>query len=142
MAVASLNPVITTLSGRIGNAVFYCRRGTQCARAYVVPRNPDTYAQRAVRGNFASAVKAWQQMSTTGKYAFTRKARGLGMSGYNLFISVFMTGNSIRQKKYSAAWGKAFSAKKYTHPDRIHSVSLPSMACTAVNALKSAGEYG
>ena len=55
MATAKLNPVLESISGRIGNAVFYCRGNRQCVRTYVVPENPDTVLQREVRKNFANA---------------------------------------------------------------------------------------
>ena len=90
MATATLNPVFKSISGRIGNAVFYCRQNTQYVRSYVVPKNPDTPLQREARGNFAGAVKSWQQMTLEERYAYVRKARDLGMSGYNLFISFIM----------------------------------------------------
>ncbi len=90
MATATTNILINTLSGRIGNVVFYMNRGRQCVRAHVIPRNPDTEAQRAVRNAFGDAVRTWQAMSADGKHEYIRKARYLNMSGYNLYISKYM----------------------------------------------------
>ncbi len=102
MAVAELNPLISAISGRMGNLVFYIRQNRQCIRSYVLPRNPDTDAQRIIRRTFADAVKSWQAMTRDEKYIFTRKARGLQMSGYNLYISEYMT-KKIKDAKESSS---------------------------------------
>jgi hypothetical protein len=90
MATATPNIMLKAISGRIGNVVFYTNRGRQCVRTYVVPRNPDTAAQRAVRRSFGDAVRSWQAMSQDEQYAYTRKARSLNISGYNLYISNYL----------------------------------------------------
>ncbi len=90
MATATPNILINSIRGRIGNVVFYTRRGRQCVRVHVIPRNPDTEAQRVVRRAFGDAVRSWQAMSPDEQYTYTRKARHLNMSGYNLFISGYM----------------------------------------------------
>ncbi len=96
MAIATPNIMIRSIHGRIGNLVFYYRRravngaGTQCVRMHVIPRNPDTEAQRRVRCAFRNAVLSWQSMTADEKYAFNRKARFMNMSGYNLYISQYM----------------------------------------------------
>jgi len=59
MAEVFLNPAFTALSGRMGEFVFYSYDQRTFFRSYVVPRNPDTPAQRANRGLFRDAMKAW-----------------------------------------------------------------------------------
>jgi hypothetical protein len=86
----SLIVLLNSISGRIGNIVFYTNRGRQCVRKHVIPRNPDTAAQRIVRCAFSDAVRSWQSLSEDEQYAYTRKARNLNMSGYNLYISKYM----------------------------------------------------
>ncbi|MBN2041638.1 MAG: hypothetical protein JW864_16500 [Spirochaetes bacterium] len=125
MATAKLNPVILSISGRFGNSVFYVSRNRQCVRSYVVPRNPDTLLQKEVRKNFAEAVKSWQRISPEEKYAYARKARGLGMSGYNLYISEFMAGKKAARKKYKISGAVSIFQENMTSPGHIHSVSLP-----------------
>jgi hypothetical protein len=90
MATAKTNILINSISGRIGSVVFYVRRGTQCVRTHVIPRNPDTEAQRTVRRSFAGAVRSWQSITPEERYAYNRKARYLNMSGYNLYISKYL----------------------------------------------------
>ncbi len=90
MATARPNILINSISGRIGNVVFYKRLGVQCVRLHVIPRNPDTVAQRVVRRCFGDAVRSWQAMTEDEKYSYNRKARYLNMSGYNLYISNYL----------------------------------------------------
>jgi len=90
MATATANILINSISGRIGNVVFYTNRGRQCVRSHVIPRNPDTVAQRIVRRAFGDAVRSWQAMTQDEKHEYIRKARYLNMSGYNLYISKYM----------------------------------------------------
>jgi hypothetical protein len=105
MATATPSILINSISGKIGNVVFYTRLGTQCVRAHVVPRNPDTQAQRAVRRSFGDAVRSWQSLTPEDKHNYNRKARYLNMSGYNLYISNYMrrTLNAALQSGMPAA---------------------------------------
>ncbi|HRZ25726.1 MAG TPA: hypothetical protein P5346_06260 [Spirochaetota bacterium] len=90
MGIAILNPAITSISGRVGGIVFYTHNDNTYFRSYVVPRNPDTPAQRSNRGAFRDAMKAWQALSSFDREGFARRARRLGMAGHNLFISRYM----------------------------------------------------
>lgn len=90
MAAAAVNPLIAEIHGRTGKTVFYSRYGRTCVRMHVIPRNPDTEAQRIVRRTFAMAVKSWQVMTLEQRDKFNRKARNMNMSGYNLYISEYM----------------------------------------------------
>lgn len=90
MAEVFLNPVFTALNGRVDNLVFYTSCGRQFVRSYVKPRNPDTPAQRRNRDLFREAMKSWQALSSYDRDVFSRRAKRLGMTGHNLFISRFM----------------------------------------------------
>ncbi|MBN2039712.1 MAG: hypothetical protein JW864_06700 [Spirochaetes bacterium] len=142
MATAKLNPVILTISGRFGNSVFYISRNRQCVRSYAVPRNPDTLLQKEVRKTFARAVKSWQQVSPEEKYAYTRKARGLGMSGYNLYISEFMTGRKTARKNYKNSGTVSIFQENKTSFKHIHSVSIPFMLLCEANKQYSGTGFG
>ncbi|MBN2038603.1 MAG: hypothetical protein JW864_01080 [Spirochaetes bacterium] len=142
MATAKLNPVILSISGRFGNSVFYVNRNKQCVRSYVVPRNPNTLLQKEVRKNFTDAVKSWQQISPEEKYAYARKARGLGMSGYNLYISEFMTGRKAARKKYKTSGTVCIFQENMTTLDRIHSVSIPYMLLCEASEQYSGTGFG
>ncbi len=137
MATASPSLLINSIQGRLGSFVFYYSRGTQCVRTYVIPRNPDTQAQRIVRRNFAEAVHTWQSMTSDQKYAFNRKARYLNMSGYNLFISGYiktnirslLANNTTSEYDMSAATAASFSP--------IHSVSNPYLKANSLHTAKN-----
>ncbi len=99
MAKAKLNPMFTSINGRIGNIVFYKRKGIQCLRRYVIPHNPDTEAQRKNRHTFRNAVSSWKALSVEEKNTWNKKVRRLRkqMSGYNLYISEYMKENNINK---------------------------------------------
>ena len=87
MAHVTLNVAFRTLSGRVGDAVFYTRYGRQYMRPYVKPSNPDTPAQRARRSAFRHAVRAWQALGEEEKLQWKKVGRKRHLSGYNAFIS-------------------------------------------------------
>ena len=130
MAIALLNPLISSVNGRLGNVVFYKRRNTQCIRSYVIPRNPDTAAQRAARHTFADAVKSWQSITRDEKFKFIRRARNMQMSGYNLYISLFIKKQESSERKASAALCP-LNNNIFNSP--IHSVSYSSFIQTEKN---------
>ncbi len=94
MAEAFLNPAFTALNGRIGDVVFYSFGGRVFFRAYVKPRNPDTPAQRRNRRLFSDAMRAWRGLSAFEKGSYNHRARRVGMTGHNLFISRYMTSHA------------------------------------------------
>ncbi len=133
MATATPNIMIKSISGRIGNLVFYQRRGIQCVRTYVIPRNPDTLAQKAMRRNFADAVLSWQSMTADERYAFTRKARNINMSGYNLYISLYMRTIISNNAVTGNVLLPSFSAIPATTFNRFPSVSNPYIKAYSIN---------
>jgi hypothetical protein len=102
MAIAIVHPMLRSISGRIGSLVFYSYNGTQYVRQYVVPRNPDTSAQRRRRELFAEAVSRWQSISESAQERWNRKAMGTVRTGYTLFISVFLKGEELISEAVSA----------------------------------------
>lgn len=59
MARASLAPFMGEIVGKLGNGVFQRGRAGLTLRERVVPINPNTSAQVAVRANLTSLSKAW-----------------------------------------------------------------------------------
>lgn len=90
MAKVTLNPMLDSLNGNIGNIVFYQRWKRMYARIYVTPDNPDTEKQRANRALFRNAMNEWKLLSTEEKHRYNKRARRLPMTGQNLFISEYM----------------------------------------------------
>ena len=77
-------------SGRAGAYVYYMRKGRQCWRRYVVPKDPRTAAQRHSRAIFGTTSKTWsanesltdeQRDAWYADGAKTRSRKRLGASG-------------------------------------------------------------
>lgn len=96
MAKVKLTSILTEASGSMDRVVHYNRLGTQCTRAYVIPENPDTEAQRENRKAFADAVKEWQSLPEDKKECWNKKAAMLrrkgktGKTGYTVFLSHYL----------------------------------------------------
>lgn len=75
-------------SGKVGKSgVFATWKGRQYRRSYVIPANPKTPAQQAVRNNFKNAVDAWHNFDALQKQAYGYLATPLQISGFNLWVS-------------------------------------------------------
>jgi len=75
-------------SGQAGKAgVFAKWKGRQYRRAYVIPANPKTTMQQAVRGYFTNAIAAWHTYHSIQRLVYSYLATGLVMSGFNLLVS-------------------------------------------------------
>ena len=75
-------------SGQAGKAgVFAKWKGRQYRRAYVIPANPNTTKQQAVRSNLSNAIDRWHSYQTQQRRAYGYMSAGLVMSGFNLFVS-------------------------------------------------------
>jgi len=75
-------------SGQAGKAgVFAKWKGRQYRRKYVIPANPKTTMQMAVRGYFTNAIATWHTYHSIQRLVFSYLATGLVMSGFNLLVS-------------------------------------------------------
>ncbi|GAI66443.1 unnamed protein product, partial [marine sediment metagenome] len=75
-------------SGQAGKAgVFAKWKGRQYRRKYVIPANPKTTMQIAVRNSFTNAVTAWHIYGSLMRLCYSYLATGLVMSGFNLLVS-------------------------------------------------------
>ncbi|HPS57382.1 MAG TPA: hypothetical protein PK514_04690 [Spirochaetota bacterium] len=92
MSKVTLNPMFQNHSGRMGRIVHYSLFGKQYCRIHVIPKNPRTECQQAVRRTFADAVNSWRRLLPEQKAEYNRKARKKRMRGYNLYISKYMKG--------------------------------------------------
>lgn len=73
--------------GKLANAiVFMGWRGINTVRQWVKPANPNSAAQQAIRGDFSDAVTLHKSLPADDKAAWSAKAAGLSLSGYNMFI--------------------------------------------------------
>ena len=58
---------------------------------FYTPRNPRTENQQANRAIFAAAVAAYQLLTAEQKMAYHKRAVGKKFTGYNLFITEYMS---------------------------------------------------
>ena len=81
--------------GTIGKAITFAYwKGVNYVRSRVVPNNPNTDAQQAIRALITDATVAWKNGATVGttqinsayKLAYDEASAGQRYSGFNLFI--------------------------------------------------------
>ena len=84
-----MNGYLGGFSGKLGPAVGYCWNGKWCMRSHnAVVRNPRTEAQQEHRRAFKEQVQLAAQMRMVVTASLTLPARDLGMTSYNLFVSM------------------------------------------------------
>jgi hypothetical protein len=73
--------------GKLANAmVFMGWKGLKTVRQFVVPANPNTDPQKAVRATFTTAVGKHHLLLGPDKVAWDARASGQQLSGFNLFM--------------------------------------------------------
>lgn len=70
----------------------HCKTGRRTIKMkFYRPTDPKTYPQQTNRGRFAAAILAWRDLTFVEQLVYDRRAVGKHMSGYNLFISEYMS---------------------------------------------------
>ena len=86
----------TRFSGALGKEIVAVAwHGHEYIREYAVASNPNSERQRAQRGLFADAMKAWRALSESQEDFYRHIADG--MTGHNLFIKRFII--ALRNKQ-------------------------------------------
>ncbi|MBN2078501.1 MAG: hypothetical protein JW838_06015 [Spirochaetes bacterium] len=91
--------MVIEMRGRVCNRIYYMRNGRICSRRHVIPSNPRSKIQQAGRSQFALLVKRWRELDGNQRVRWNRRAGGLNMSGYNLFISHNMKKFPVSKRK-------------------------------------------
>ena len=65
MARVKLSPIISSINGKLGNAVFQGGKSGVILREKVKPRNQNTAKQVAARNRLSTIKRAWQNLTTT-----------------------------------------------------------------------------
>lgn len=86
MAKVTFSPLIVAASGSVKDTVFSKWKGKNYIRARVIPANPNTAAQQAVRESLARCVTLWQSFEAQIEAAWNLYAGPYGYSGYNAFV--------------------------------------------------------
>jgi len=82
------------LSGAAGEAAVFANwKGIGYRRKYVIPANPKTVAQTAIRTKFTNAVAKWHLWNTVRQLVFSFLASGQALSGFNLLVSRWQKSN-------------------------------------------------
>ncbi len=74
------------MSGKAADAVASSWKGRAYIRKLVIPHNPKSPAQRAVRESLARCVPLWRSLWVDLKFWLNVYARDYGMAGYNTFM--------------------------------------------------------
>lgn len=87
-------------SGTIaGNITFSKRASGQQVRFQNKQKDKITSARTEQRDKFSDAVDAWNLLTPTEKRSWNTQAKGQNVTGYNLFISIYI-GESILDQAY------------------------------------------
>lgn len=86
MARIFLSPLIVDIRAKQSDTVFSKWRGINYIRSRVIPANPKTSAQQAVRQALARLVSLWQGAHYSMRVNRNGYATGLPKSGFNTFI--------------------------------------------------------
>lgn len=86
MARIFLSPLIVDIRAKQSDTVFSKWRGINYIRSRVIPANPKTAAQTAVRQALARLVSLWQNGHYSLRINRSGYATGLPKSGFNTFI--------------------------------------------------------
>lgn len=93
MARIYLSPLIVDIRGKQSDTVFSKWRGINYIRSRVVPANPNTAAQQAVRNSLKQLVAMWQDSYDAMKLNNNFYASGKGYSGFNRFVGANVIDN-------------------------------------------------
>jgi hypothetical protein len=82
----TFSPLIAGLRGRAADAVASSWKGIPYVRKYVIPANPNTPAQQAVRQSFARCIPLWRSLYYVLKLFLDSYGVDYQMSGMNVFV--------------------------------------------------------
>lgn len=100
-------------SGTIGKALVFSRwRGRTYVRRHAVPANPNTPAQRAIRGLMKFVSQDWANLSTNDKETWRDLA-----NVDNITLLNAQTRDAIKRAKLNQGWRKTPTATPGTTPD-------------------------
>lgn len=85
------SPLVSEMRGKTAGLVAATWKGIQYVRMHVIPGNPQTAAQTAVREAFARCVTLWRSLSGPFKTWLDTYYSDYAMSGFNGFIRLNRT---------------------------------------------------
>ena len=88
MARVTYSPLIADARGKIAGTVFSVWKGRAYVRKLIVPNNPQTTAQMAVRDALLPCIKLWRSVGTGIRTWLDKYATPYRMSGYNHYLKI------------------------------------------------------
>lgn len=86
MARVIFSPMISSLSGKVADAVFARWKGINYIRSRVIPANPQSDLQTAQRLALAHTLTMWQSIKAWATKHWDHYAEGYAKSGYNRYM--------------------------------------------------------
>ena len=86
MARLTMSPIVSGISGKAADGVYASWKGRQYVRKMVVPHNPQSDAQTAVREAMARMGPLWRSLPAVLQDRCNQYAAGIQMSGWNWFV--------------------------------------------------------
>jgi len=87
-----------TASGTLADVLTYSHwKGIPYVRTRVIPENPQTASQTSIRVTMTAGVSTYQdvaQVPVASKTSWDYYAEGMGMSGFNRYIKLFIETNT------------------------------------------------
>lgn len=102
MARIKLSPFISSINGKLGNAVFQAGKSGIILRQKVKPRNPQTQSQSFARNRLASVKALWQNLLSSEKdtwisfASFFKKSSKNNTTKFLTPYELFIQANTIR----------------------------------------------
>lgn len=85
-ATVIFSPIISSMSGKVADAVFSKWKGINYIRERVIPSNPQSDLQTAQRLALARTLTMWQSVKSWAKTVWNHYATGYAKSGYNRYM--------------------------------------------------------
>ncbi len=133
MARVKLSPIIASINGKIGNAVFQGGKSGIILREKVQPRNRNTTKQVQARNRLSTIKRAWQSLNTTQRdswisfASFYQKKTKHNSTKILTGYEVFMQHNSVRyQGNYDILETTTFEVYSIDLVDAYLSLPIPS----------------
>lgn len=84
----TFSPLVSDARGKAGSAVFSSWKGQPYVRSHVIPANPNSVGQQAVRNAMSRLNVLWFSANSElkGAWDYRVSSRSLRMSGFNQFI--------------------------------------------------------
>ncbi len=135
MARIKLSPIIASINGKVGNAVFQTGKSGTILRERVIPRNRNTVLQRQKRNLLQTTKSEWQTLSTDQKNSWVALAAFMlkkqkhsatrSLTAYELFIqSNFIRNQSEIPSKLLTTLETATIISWYQEVDTLTALSF------------------